>query len=833
MKAVVMAGGEGTRLRPMTANLPKPLLPVGDRPVMEHVLRLLKRHGIDDIVVTVRFLASLVENHFGDGDELGVRLTYAHEERPLGTAGSVRNAARTLEGEPFVVVSGDALTDLDLTDAIRHHREKKALVTVCLARVPDPLDFGITVLDDEGRVERFLEKPTWSQVFTDTVNTGIYIMEPGVLDHVAENESVDWSADVFPRLLAEGLPVHGYVADGYWEDIGSHDSYAKAQADILDSKVATERAGFELAPGVHVGEGAEIHPEAVLRGPLSLGAHTRVEAEAEIGPYTVVGRGSVVRTRAVVARTVLHENTHIGPDASLSDCVVGKGTTVMRGARLEPGVVIGDNCAIGEEAVLATGVRVYPSKTIEAGACVNTSVVWEERGRAQLFGARGVSGTLNADITPELAVRLAGAYTATRRQGDTVALATDHSRGARTLARCIAAALQAGAVDVRDLGTVPLPVLRLHSGRGAAGGIYVRTTEGRPDSVEILFVDENGADLSEAAKRRLDRVHARQDHRRASPEEFGALTHPPQILDTYVQSLTATTTDGGRDTGTGVKVVIDAAHGTVGPLLPHLVGRLGADALLVDAGIGGNRPARTADEHHEALARLGQLVRTSKADLGVRFDAVGERLTLVDDLGETVEDARAALIQIGLAVRHHGGGRVVLPVTVSRAAEDVAAAHGGRVRWVGTSMAALATAAAAPDVVFAGDGAGRCTVPGTGAPFDAAAALVALLRGLAGSAEPLSSRVAALPRDLVVHRAVATPWSAKGAVMRHIAEFPGEHVVDTTVDGVRVIEPDGGWALVLPDPSRALTRVYAEGSSPAHSRQLLDGWAGRVREAMS
>ena len=180
-----MAGGEGTRLRPMTANQPKPMLPVVNRPIMEHVLRLLRRHGLTETVVTVQFLASMVRNYFGDGEDFGMSLQYATEETPLGTAGSVKNAEDALRDEPFLVISGDALTDIDLSDLIAFHKDNNALVTVALARVPDPLEFGIVIVDDDGKIQRFLEKPTWGQVFSDTVNTGIYVMEPEVLDRRA------------------------------------------------------------------------------------------------------------------------------------------------------------------------------------------------------------------------------------------------------------------------------------------------------------------------------------------------------------------------------------------------------------------------------------------------------------------------------------------------------------------------------------------------------------------------------------------------------------------------------------------------------------------------
>ena len=271
MKAVVMAGGEGTRLRPMTANQPKPLLPVVNRPIMEHVLRLLKRHGFDETVVTVQFLAAMVRNYFGDGDDVGMELRYATEETPLGTAGSVKNAEDELKDDGFLVISGDALTDMDLTEMVRFHKENGALVTVGLTRVPDPLEFGIVIADEDGRIQRFLEKPTWGQVFSDTVNTGVYIMEPEVLAEVSAKESVDWSHDVFPKLLQRGAPIYGYVSDRYWEDVGTLESYLKAQADVLNGKVEVDIAGFELSPGVWVAEGAELDPDAVLTGPVFVG----------------------------------------------------------------------------------------------------------------------------------------------------------------------------------------------------------------------------------------------------------------------------------------------------------------------------------------------------------------------------------------------------------------------------------------------------------------------------------------------------------------------------------------------------------------------------------
>ena len=261
MRAVVMAGGEGTRLRPLTTNVPKPLLPVVGEPIMGHLLRLLRRHGVGEAVVTVQYLAGSIRSYFGDGAEYGVALSYATEAVPLGTAGSVKNAEEGLRGEPFLVISGDALTDIDLSRPIEFHHANDALVTVALSRKPNVLEFGNVITDESGRIERFIEKPTWGQVFSDTVNTGIYVMAPEVLARIPADERIDWSADVFPELLADGERLFGFVTSEYWEDVGTIDSYLSVQRDVLNGRVAAEIGGFEVSPRVWLGEGAVVDPE--------------------------------------------------------------------------------------------------------------------------------------------------------------------------------------------------------------------------------------------------------------------------------------------------------------------------------------------------------------------------------------------------------------------------------------------------------------------------------------------------------------------------------------------------------------------------------------------
>lgn len=830
MRAVVMAGGEGTRLRPLTANAPKPLLPVVNRPIMEHVLRLLKRHGFDETVVTVQFLAAMVRTYFGDGEELGMHLSYATESTPLGTAGSVKNAEAALRDESFLVISGDALTDIDLSSLVAEHRKRGALVTVALKSVPDPLEFGIVIAREDGRISRFLEKPTWGQVFSDTVNTGIYVMEPEVFEHVPAGEAVDWSADVFPKLVAAGAPVYGHVVSGYWEDVGTLASFQRVHADVLNQQVDVEIGGFEVSPGVWIGQEADVHPDAVLRGPLVVGDYCKVEAGAELREYTVLGSNVVVKQGAFLHRAIVGDNALIGARANLRGCVIGKGTDVRRAARVEEGAVVADACVVEEEAFISHDVRVYPFKTIEAGAVVNTSVIWESRGQRSLFGPRGVSGLVNAEITPELVVRIAAAYATLLPKGATVTTARDGSRAARALKRAVISALTTGAIDVRDLEVAPMPVARFDVRTSdAAGGIMLRTTPGDPERIDIVFMDADGGDLSPAAQRKLDRVFSRQEFRRAFPGEIGDLRLPARTADRYTQDLL----DRVDTTGVAeadLKVVVDPSGGAALLVLPTLLGRLGVDVLTVNGRLDDTVTTDTPADARRAIERLGALVASSSADFGVRFDKVGERLTVVDERGDPIDDERMLLVFLDLVAAENRGSAVAVPVTTTTVADQVSRFHGVTLRRTSLSAADLSREARDPSVVFAADGRGGFVVPEFGAAVDGLAAFVRLLALVARTRLTLSAIDARIPQVAVVRRSVPTPWAAKGTVMRRVVEHvdtDAGYVIDTT-DGVRIVRPDGAWVLVLPDPAEAVTHLWAEAGDRDEAHALLRHWAAIV-----
>ena len=829
MQAVIMAGGEGSRLRPLTSNVPKPMLPVANRPLMEHIIELLRSHGVTDITATVQFLASVIRNYFSDGSDLGVSLSYSTEDVPLGTAGSVLNAKELLSGT-FLVISGDALTDLDLTKVVEFHRSRDSAATLVLKRMADPLEFGIVMTDEDGRIERFLEKPTWGQVFTDTINTGIYVLEPEVLDMIPPDQPYDFSSELFPLMLEKGLPLYGYITDEYWTDVGNTEAYLQAQKDALNGKVSVTLKGFEFAPGVNVGVDVEIDPTARLIGPVVVGDNSRIGAGASVGPQSIIGSNTIIAEDARVIGGVVMDRAYVAPLAQVRGGILGRGASLDRGAILEEEAVIGDETTVGAGAIVKPRVKVYSARSVEAGAIVTQSVVQERRAARSLFGSRGVSGMINVGITPQVAVRLGMAYGTVLKRGSVVVTGRDASRAARTIKRAIIAGLNSTGVTCLDLELMPLPLTRFTvRSQQTSGGLSVRTSPGDPGVVEIRLFNSDGADLSEAVQRKIERVFFREDYRVVGPSKLGELEFPPHAPEQYVAGILQTL-DLEAIRNASLKVVVDYAFGPACLVGPSIMGRLGIDILSVNAFTDEHRPVLKPEDYRTLLEDLKDHVKNSGSDLGVLLEPGGGSATLVDESGREVDQERVLM----MFLKHEaarGAETVAIPVSCSSKCEEVARAAGADVKWTATSLTSLMARAGRPEIGFAGNAEGAIIFPKFLQAPDALMTFAKALELVATSGAPLGEIVDGLPEVHVAKREVRTPWNQKGAVMRHVASVaaPGRLVL---LDGVKIVEEDR-WALVIPAPDEPLTRIWAEGPTDEDADALAERYATVVAEVVA
>src|ERR687894_1062422 len=531
MKAVIMAGGQGTRLRPLTSNQPKPMIPIVGVPCMEHIVNLLKEHGFTEIVVTLQFMPEEIQDYFGNGLDWGVSMSYSIEDVPAGTAGSVKLAEEHLEGERVLVISGDALTDCDLSRVVSFHEEKAAEATMVLKSVENPLDFGIVITEEDGRISRFLEKPAWGQVFSDTVNTGIYILEPSVMGEIPDPEAgeYDFSKELFPKLLEQDRRLYGFVTDAYWEDIGTLEQYASAQRDVLDGRVREVRPpGTRLRENIYVGRRAQVDDEE-LEGPVVIGDNVRIDEGAKISPYTVIGSNVVVSAGATLERSIVAEGTYIGEGAELIDTLVGRNSYVQARARILERSALGDDVIVGEGATIAPEVKVYPHKTIESRANVTQSLIYETMGLRTVFKGGVVSGKFNVDLTPEFVTRLASSFGTTLDPGAVVTLGRDSSLSAQVAKRAMTAALLGTGINIRDVRAAHAGVVRhdVLAGKSSAGA-HARVGKD-PDDVEILFFSSDATPMTEGDQRSIEKVFVREDYRRGYAGGIGGVIYPRRV----------------------------------------------------------------------------------------------------------------------------------------------------------------------------------------------------------------------------------------------------------------------------------------------------------------
>ena len=834
MRAVVMAGGEGTRLRPLTSNQPKPMVSLCGKPCMEYIMELLAAHGFGEAVVTLMFMPKAVRDYFGDGSPIGMSLDYSIELTPAGTAGSVKLAQDRLGDDTFIVISGDALTDFDLGEIVAFHKRRGAMVTIALKREENPLDFGVVVVDDEGRIERFLEKPTWGQVFSDTVNTGIYVLEPAVFEHIPNREPYDFSRDLFPKLLDMGAPLYGYVANGYWQDIGSLPQYLSANRDLLDGAVRATIPGIELQNRIFLGDGINLDSLESMTGPAYVGNYSRIDASASVGAYSVLGSNVVVKDHAETRHSVIGANTYIGASAKVHGAILGKHCDVKAGARLSEGVAVGDQCVIGEQAYIAPDVKIYPFKTVDAGAQVNSSIIWESRGSSQLFGKEGVSGLINVDITAELALNLAMAYGTMLPKGARVTTSRDAHAASRVIKRALIAGLNSTGVVVRDLRVASSAINRFEVKHGETqGGMHVRIASWDPESIQIQVFEPPGADLSERRQKDIEKFYGRQDFRRAFYSEFGEIQFPDRAMETYVRGLMSCW-DMERIRSRAYRMVVDYSHSPAALSLPHILGDMGAEVLALRAFSAQRHAGQASGELDAGIREVRRLVLTMEADLGFVIDPGAERLHIIDDTGAEVPFEKALLLYVRLvAEKAAPGERIALPLTVTDRAEQLAAGSGVEVVRTKVSMSALARAACEDHVAFAGALGGGYIFPRFLPAFDAVMSLGKLLEMLASEDRPLSELIAAIPDSVLVHRTVACPWTIKGTVMRTTTERLQRELQNgggelSLVDGIRVSRADA-WTQLLPDAEEPVFHVYAEGADRAASERLADALAESVR----
>lgn len=503
MIAIIMAGGEGQRLRPITCTQPKPMAELLNKPTMEYCVELLKKHGIVDITATLHYIPNAIQEYFKDGSSFGVNMKYSIEDEPMGTAGSVRYALENREYDSVIVISGDALTDINLSEAIKAHENSGASATLILKKVSDPTEYGVVLKDKNGFIKRFLEKPMPNEVFSDLVNTGIYILNKEALMLIPNEGVFDFSKDLFPLMLQKNMPIYGHESDGYWCDIGDIREYMNAQYDLMTLKCKASMPE-KIREGVYVEKGALISDEAVLVPPCCIGRGAQIGDNVIIGPKTVIGRGVKVGRNSSIKHSVLMENACVRENCEIRGAILCEGVNIGNRNSVFEYAVIGAKSETQKGVTVEPGVLIWPKKQLESEKKYSDNIVWqkdaENRKNSYLIGYS------DSQLTPERAVLIGEATANVLNRDGSIAIATDGSQQGMMLKHAIISGLISQGKDVLDMGYVSKSQFAFTiRSLALAGGVYIKVKNEEERLAEIKVYNGYGAELSANDARKLQR----------------------------------------------------------------------------------------------------------------------------------------------------------------------------------------------------------------------------------------------------------------------------------------------------------------------------------------
>ncbi len=835
LKAVIMAGGFGTRLRPLTSKIPKPMVPIMNRPMIEHIVRLLVKHGISDIVVLVFYHPNIIKNFLGDGSRFGASIRYVKSDADYGTAGSVRNAYDLLRGSRILVISGDVLTDFDLNKAVAFHEARKSKATLVLTHVPDPLQFGLVITEEDGKIVRFLEKPTWGEVFSDAVNTGIYVIEPDIIEMIPYREEYDFSKQLYPRMLKEGLPLFGYSAEGYWRDVGNLNEYIEAQLDCLDSKVYVHTDGErKVVDGATmiVPRDFQIPDSLKAKGTVVIGNNVAIGENVELVD-SILGDNTSIGSDTVVSRSVLWDNITVGARSRVTGDVIGSGAMVGERAQIEENVFISDDCIIGNGAHIRPNVKLWPKKVVEAGATLSRSLVWEDKWLSAIFTDARVTGTSNIEMHPEFAAKLGAAFGALLGQGKYVICSRDSDTVSRMINRSLIVGLMSAGSNIYDLRSEPIPIVRheLRSGR-AAGGIHVRKSPVDPDLTDIIFFDSDGRDLAQNKARSVERLFFGEEFARATHDQVGDIYFPERTNESYREDfIRSLDIDAIREKK--FNVVIDYSHGVASTLFPTIVGSLNASVVALNAYLDPKRLTKTKRQLQTDIQQMKDIVRSLNYDFGFMFDAGAEKIFVVNKQGEFIdEDRLLSLVTKLFVLSSPKAKRIAVPFSASREVDLVAAEHGVEVVRTKATHQALMNAAFEGNFDFVGGTKGGFIFPKYLFASDAMFSVAKILEMTAKTGLTLAELDKLVPRFRMVKKNLDCPWNEKGSVMRRLIELTKNEKRET-IDGIKVHYNDGTWVHLLPDKERAIFHINAESENEGQARSVVDRFESQINDWLS
>jgi len=801
-----MAGGFGTRLRPLTNSIPKPMVPILNKPILEHIINLLKTHKIKDFVILLYYMPETIKKHFGDGSKFGVKIRYVVPDQDFGTAGAVKLSENYID-DKFIVISGDVLTDFNLTDIKDFHEKKNTIATLSLYSSKNPLQFGIVLTDKQDKIVRFLEKPSSSEVFSDTINTGIYFFNREIFRYIPEGESYDFSQDLFPQLLKKNIPIYGFKTKGYWRDVGNLEEYIEANMDTLNGQLsyikATDKNGNCLS------KSSKIDKHAVIEN-------------------SIIGDNVIIEKGAVIKNSVLWNNVTVSSDSRLLFDVIGNNCFIGRGTRINDYVFIGDNCNIGKNVFISSSLKIWDSKQIENNSKVTRSLIYDDRFFSELFSDSRITGLSNLQINPEFGSKLGSVYGASIGMGKKIIIARDSDYISNMIKRSLTSGIMSAGVNIIDAQVIPIPILRqeLKSGEGT-GGIFVRKSPFDRKSTDIIFFDEDGRDLSSSRTKSIERLFFSEEYKRANFDEVGSFKYQERTNEKYKKHFLGCL-DLHAIRKKKFKIVIDYSYGITSTIFPNILGEFNCEVVSLSAHLDSEKITRTEEDLRLSLKHCSYVVKSLNYDIGFMIDSGGEKIWLCTGDGRQIDGDRLIVLVLKLfLIANSGVKKIAVPVQVSGEVDIVAKKFDVEVIRVKDTHYSMMMACDDSEVKFVGGMRGGFLFPEFLYSTDGMFSIAKILDLIALSNQSIEDVDISTTKLFMIKENIICSKEEKGSIMRKFMEDTIKYRQEL-IDGVKIFVDKNSTVLCIPDKERNIVHLNVETNSKTKTILLMKEYKKKI-----
>ena len=829
MKAVVMAGGFGTRIQPLTNSRPKPMLPIINKPMMEHTMMTLRDLGIKEFIVLLYFKPEIIKNYFGDGSDFGIKISYVVPDEDFGTAGAVKLAEDLIGDDNFIIISGDLVTDFDFQKIFDYHKEKNAKLSITLTSVENPLEFGVVIANADGKIEKFLEKPSWGEVFSDTINTGIYIIEPEILKYIPKNENYDFGKDLFPRLMKEGVELIAGNAEGYWRDVGNPESYRDVYEDILTKKVNIKFLGKKtvFSDGIlYSDESYDLDKSIEITGIVVLGKNVKLGNGVKLN-NVVLGDNVSIAKDCKIRNTVMWNDIKIGKNAMLDACVICNNNIIGKNVTVKAGLILAEGCEVGQLVTVEKDVTIWADKIIEEASIVSNNLILGSKYKNSIFENGMVVGHSNVELSCEMATKLAEAFGAQLPVGSTVLISRDYHKNSRMLKRAFLGGLLSAGINAIDYHDLPTAVLRcsLSSNKDYTAGVHFRQKLDDPSSTVVTFYNDEALRINNDISKKIEKAFFKESFRRVDYSKIGQIYASDQVKEYQLYK------DGIKDLLTShqfkcvdCRIAVDMMHGMASDIFPDILNEMGVDNIMFNA-----------YEDISSLSNINSLVKRSNADMSAVIKALnlnagfmiypyGQRLDIICDDGKPLGkqgSLYAVLTLLNMQAKKEGVKKnVFLPTWAADIVyfDSLNISRGQYSNFKNEQLEQY-------DLIATGEG--NFTFVEFSTHRDSMYSTLKILELMISLDVTLSDIIASMPSFYYQSSEIQCPQALKGKMMRMFLE-DAKGKESSTLDGVKIWLDKNDWILMIPDQYNNHLNIYIQADTDEKGAEILANYSEKV-----